>query len=512
MPNAAGTGGVAVNSGATLVAGASAANLITLSSATLGASAAAVTLSGGLTVPSGANNTIYTDDPQNPGVLANLTFTGPLSGSGMLNILPSAAGSDPNSTTAACRFNSTSDAGYNGTITVGNRVKAEIRWTAAYPFSSASAGKLVLTCGTNAPSGMAGSYCNLLVRNDAGGDATFGNDVDLLGTGFVSLNPLGTSPLGALSTMGHLKIGNGQNLGVYRNGGNVMTLVFPTVTLSGGTATFSPRPASFDATVNGSDLALGDIAQTASSGIVMNGLRTLSITGTASYSGPTTVSNGTLNVSGTLSGNGAVTVSGGALAGVGAIAGPVSIASGGTLAPGTATTGADLSPAYGIGTLTINNHLAMAGNVLIEVDNSLAPASDVVTVTGTLTYGGTLTATNIGSGPLAVGEQFQVFKAGGTGNFAAILGSPGPGLAWSFNPATGILSVTGARPQLDVSRAGDILTFSWTEPGFKLQAQTNALSVGLSTNWSDYPSGNTSGVTATLSPANPTVFFRLISQ
>jgi hypothetical protein len=45
-----------------------------------------------------------------------------------------------------------------------------------------------------------------------------------------------------------------------------------------------------------------------------------------------------------------------------------------------------------------------------------------------------------------------------------------------------------------------------------VQAQTNALNVGISTNWSDYPNGDFNGVLHTPSTSNPSVFFRLISQ
>ena len=510
---AAGTGNVTVNSGAALVLGAAGANAITVSNATLGGSAAA-TLSGALTVPAGTTNIIYATDPQNLGTLVNLTFTGPLSGSGSLNVLASSdLTMNPDNTTGACRFNATTDGGYSGRITFGNRVKGEIRETAAYPFSSAGTATLILTCGTSAGGGtQAGDFCNLLVRNDTGGNAVFGNNVELAGSGLATLNPLGTSPVGSLSTLGNLQIGNGQDLGVYRNGGNVMTVVFPTVTLTGGTATFSPRPAGFGTSVNGADLALGDIAQSAAAGIVMAGLRTLAITGTASYTGSTLVSNGTLAVAGALAGGGVVTVAGGALAGTGNLKGPVTVQSGGTLAPGAVVTGVNLAPTYGVGTLTIDNHLTLAGNVLLEVDNALSPSNDVVTVTGTLTYGGTLTATNIGFGPLAAGDRFQIFKAGGTGNFTTIAGSPGPGLAWSFSPATGSLSVVPLRPVLGVTQSGNQLAFAWSEMGFKLQAQTNALSTGLGANWSDYSGGDTSPVNVTIDPANPAVFFRLVSQ
>ena len=53
------------------------------------------------------------------------------------------------------------------------------------------------------------------------------------------------------------------------------------------------------------------------------------------------------------------------------------------------------------------------------------------------------------------------------------------------------------------------LMLSWTAPGFKLQSQTNTLTTGLGTNWSDYPGGSNSPVCATIDLTQPTVFFRL---
>ncbi len=66
-------------------------------------------------------------------------------------------------------------------------------------------------------------------------------------------------------------------------------------------------------------------------------------------------------------------------------------------------------------------------------------------------------------------------------------------------------------PTLGVSQAGNTLTFSWTGP-FKLQSQTNSLSVGLSNNWFTFPGGGTSPVNVTINPTNATVFFRLSLQ
>ncbi|MFO1489090.1 MAG: hypothetical protein U1F65_11505 [Verrucomicrobiota bacterium] len=69
---------------------------------------------------------------------------------------------------------------------------------------------------------------------------------------------------------------------------------------------------------------------------------------------------------------------------------------------------------------------------------------------------------NLGSG-VEIGDDFQLFRAASfTGDFASITPSPGAGKAWSFDPATGLLSVVstaGAPPTLSVSQAGNVLTF-----------------------------------------------------
>ena len=79
-------------------------------------------------------------------------------------------------------------------------------------------------------------------------------------------------------------------------------------------------------------------------------------------------------------------------------------------------------------------------------------------------------------------------------------------------PNGGTITVTGATattpPTLGVSRSGNTLTFSWTG-SFKLQSQTNSLSVGIGTNWFDFPGGGSSPTPVTISPADATVFFRL---
>jgi hypothetical protein len=66
-------------------------------------------------------------------------------------------------------------------------------------------------------------------------------------------------------------------------------------------------------------------------------------------------------------------------------------------------------------------------------------------------------------------------------------------------------------PTLSWTNTGTALQFSWPA-GFKLQAQTNSLSAGISTNWVDYPGGGTSPVTVPIDALQGTVFLRLSAK
>jgi len=239
-------------------------------------------------------------------------------------------------------------------------------------------------------------------------------------------------------------------------------------------------------------------------GLVKRGSGTLTITAAQTFNGGLVVSNGAVfveNATGSGTGSGAVTVYGGTLAGNGTISGAVTVESGATLSPGTSA-----------GRLTINNTLTLGGDTLIEVDKA-GGTNDVIAATS-VNYGGTLTVTDL-SGGLLEGDSFTIVSAGShTGDFASIVGSPGANLEWDFNPATGVLSVIAAvaqPPTLVHSITGNTLTFSWAEPGFKLQSQTNNIATGLDANWFDYPDLS-NPVNVDIDPANGSVFFRLAPQ
>ena len=236
-----------------------------------------------------------------------------------------------------------------------------------------------------------------------------------------------------------------------------------------------------------------------------HGVATLNAANT--YTGGTTnTGGGILLVNGSVGGFGVL--SDATLGGTGTITSSVTITTNGALAPG-------LTAA--IGTLTASGGLDVAGDVLIKVKKSVAPSNDLTVVTGTLTNSGTGTitvTTNLpGATALALGDKFKIFsQAVANGAAMTVSGGLPAGLAWQNNlEVDGSISVVSGSvtpPTLGVSQAGNVLTFTWTG-SFKLQSQTNSLNTGLNNAWFDYPGGNVSGVTATVNPANPTVFFRL---
>lgn len=168
---------------------------------------------------------------------------------------------------------------------------------------------------------------------------------------------------------------------------------------------------------------------------LLNG--TLVLAATNTYTGETTVRAGTLRVNGRI-GDGAVFVAGGTLGGTGTITGPVTVQSGGTLAPGDS-----------IGTLNLSNALVLQPGSATRIEvNAATSEHDRVQGMPSVNYGGTLVVSNLAGTP-ALGQSFPIFSAASSsGNFTNITpGSPGTGLRWRFEPASGVLSVVSASSQ-----------------------------------------------------------------
>ena len=135
---------------------------------------------------------------------------------------------------------------------------------------------------------------------------------------------------------------------------------------------------------------------------------------------------------------------------------------------------------------------------------------DLVTGLATCTYGGTLLVTNVGGSALQPGDTFKLFTAAAYAGMFTNIVYPN-GYNWTNNLAgdgsVGVASLAGS-PTLTYSQSAGHLNLSWTGP-YKLQAQTNTLSIGISNNWHDVTGGGTSPVSVPIDSANGAVFFRL---
>lgn len=250
-------------------------------------------------------------------------------------------------------------------------------------------------------------------------------------------------------------------------------------------------------TLTFSSTGLAEDGASPGGGLVKKGAGTVYLNVANNYTGLTLVTNGTL-------------------AGTGQIDSPVLVAPAGNIAAGDGTAT--------LGTFSLNyttpHSLTIQGEATLRISkNGGTPASDLITGIDAANYGGTLVVSNATTDatPLQVGDSFTLFSANSySGNFTNIAGSPGSGLAYSFNPTNGVLSVVGtiaSNPtNITFSVSGSTLSLSWPSDhlGWILQAQTNSLSTGLGTNWFDIPdSASTTSTNLTIDPLNGSVFYRL---
>jgi len=138
-------------------------------------------------------------------------------------------------------------------------------------------------------------------------------------------------------------------------------------------------------------------------------------------------------------------------------------------------TGATFAPGDSIGVMTFSNGLTLEiGSTSVLELNKQAGTNDSVVVVGGLTFGGTLTVTNL-AGTLAPGDSFTLFQADTyTGDFSQTNLPPLPGnLAWVWTSTNGVLSIVGSGPVA----YPDSATTPWNVP-VTIQPLTNDIADG----------------------------------
>jgi hypothetical protein len=273
-----------------------------------------------------------------------------------------------------------------------------------------------------------------------------------IGTGAILLVPDSTSSLTGtgfiFANSNSITLGNAiqyvsgtNNLSLEVGGSTNLTLAGPFTLYGNDHSVMTNFPTrSLIVTNSGLTIMTGQIQDGGSNyNLTLSGSGVTLFNNTEAYGGITTNSGGTLLVNGSIGSAACVIQTNATLGGTGTVGGAVTIQNGGTLTAGNQT----VAHSQGIGTLNLSSSLTFSSGStnFAQVNTSLGSPNTVVNVTGAVTYNGTLYAKNVGPA-LSIGNVFTIVNAGSeSGNFTTIAGSPGPGLAWSFNPANGQLSV-----------------------------------------------------------------------
>jgi hypothetical protein len=167
--------------------------------------------------------------------------------------------------------------------------------------------------------------------------------------------------------------------------------------------------------------------------------------------------------------------------------------------------------------------LTLAANsaITMELNRTNSATNDMIAAQA-ISAAGTLTVTNLGPG-LVNGDKFKLFSVAVSG-FSAVGLPAGPGNAYVWDDKlavdgtiqllSGGLNPIATNPtNITFSVGGGNLTLSWPadHTGWRLQSQTNALNLGLTTNWFDIAGSTaTNEMILPVETANGAVFFRLV--
>jgi autotransporter-associated beta strand protein len=324
---------------------------------------------------------------------------------------------------------------------------------------------------------------------------------------------------GTIETRNGVNAGAGVSLGALTGNGTLKG-----ASDAAGNSTYVIGAKDVDSTFSGriTDTTFGNVS------IVKMGSAKLTLSGSVTNTGSTTVSNGVLALSGSASLDNSGTIKLGASTAsidVTDIGGTLNLGilkaqtlSGFGTVTGGLNEGASSTVSAGLGMLNVTGSATLNGNITLQVNRTNAPTHSEIAATS-FTIGGPLTVNNAGSA-LQSGDTFQLFNHAVTGFTATNLPALGTGLYWTnnlaLNGSIAVASSVNTNPtNITFTVSGSTLTLSWPSDhtGWTLQAQTNSLATGLNTNasaWFDVPGSATINSTnITIDPTKPTVFYRL---
>jgi fibronectin-binding autotransporter adhesin len=312
-----------------------------------------------------------------------------------------------------------------GTISVAAGATLSFGVTGANPFTAGEVNSLF----TNTPLvGVTMNAASLVGIDTTGGDFTFGTSVASTTRG---LNKLGSNTLtltganaytGATTlTAGTLSVATIGNGGVASGNMGSASNAATNLVFNGGTLQYTGSTASTDRnfTINtgktatievttGTNLTMSGGSTSTNGALTKTGAGTLTLTGVNNHTGATNISAGKLVINGNISTSALTTVnSGGTLGGSGST-GALTVLGTGVVAPGN-------SP----GVLTVNgNYTQTAGTLSLELNGTAAGSGyDQLAVNGTVTLGGTLTATLGGGYDPVNGDLLFILDNNNDGDF-----------------------------------------------------------------------------------------------